>query len=91
MSYDNKTLTLSPNASFRNLGEEGIVLMANNGQLYSTSETGSAFLDAIQNNLSFQEALDCILEEYEIDRQSLQDDLTELADFLVSENVLIVK
>lgn len=84
-------LTLGPKASFRDLGEEGIVLMGDSGQLYSTSETGSAFLSAIQKGLSFDLAVDHILEQYDVDRQTLTDDLTGLVDYLVAEDVLVVK
>ena len=44
MKFDDKIFELNSNASFREMGEEGIILITDSGQLYSTNETGTAFM-----------------------------------------------
>jgi hypothetical protein len=80
---------LSPSASFRDLGEEGIILMANTGQLYSTNQTGSVFIQNLQNGNKWDQAIENIIAEYDVERHTLESDLKDLITYLVSEAVLV--
>lgn len=89
MTPNDRKLTLSPSASFRDLGGEGIILMVESGQLYSTNDSGSAFIKSIQQGVSFNEAVDAVSAEFDAEKSLIEADLTELADYLISEAVLV--
>jgi Coenzyme PQQ synthesis protein D (PqqD) len=89
MSRSAISYKLSPSASFRDLGEEGIVLMANTGQLYSTNHSGSLFIQSLQNGNKWEQAFENIMAEYDVERHILENDLEELVTYLISESVLI--
>jgi len=57
MKFDDKIFELNSNASFREMGEEGIILITDSGQLYSTNETGTAFMNHLGKDMSFQEII----------------------------------
>ena len=80
---------LSPSASFRDLGEEGIILMADSGQLYSTNQTGSVFIQNLQNGDAWKQAIEIIISEYDVERHIVESDLKDLITYLVSEAVLV--
>jgi hypothetical protein len=80
---------LSPSASFRDLGEEGIILMANTGQLYSTNQTGSVFIQNLQNGSKWDHAIETIILQYDGERHTVESDLKDLITYLVSEAVLV--
>lgn len=88
MKFYDKIFELNSNASFRELGEEGIILMTDSGQLYSTNETGTAFMNYLGNNMSFQEIIQQISNEFAVTTEILSQDLTEFAEHLFAENVL---
>jgi hypothetical protein len=88
MKFANKIFELNSNASFRELGEEGIILMTDSGQLYSTNETGTAFMNYLGNDMSFREIVEKLSNEFDVTIDLLTQDLTELAEHLCAESVL---
>lgn len=91
LDINGKQFTLSDKASFRAIGEEGVVLMVDSGQLYSTNTTGTAFLTQIADHPSADRALDALLADFDVDRETLAADLGELLGYLVDEGVVIVQ
>ena len=75
-------------ALFRSVGEEGVVLMLDSGQLFSCNETAEAFLRRLDGELSLAEIANAVCEEFEIDSKTLLEDLAELIKELTAENVL---
>lgn len=91
MDINGKQFALSEKANFRAIGVEGVVLMIDSGQLYSTNSTGTAFLNYIIKDPSADKALDAMLDDFEVDRSTLATDLGELLAYLVEEGVVIDK
>jgi pyrroloquinoline quinone biosynthesis protein D len=84
-------LALSPNITFRSLGEGqgAVVVETKTGQLYSCNDTTTAFLEAIDGKRNFQEIVDRLHGIFDVDRAALEADLTAVgADLL--DNGLIV-
>lgn len=84
-----KSVTLAPNASFRAMGEEGVILMTDSGQMYSTNASGTAFVSRISQGLSVAEAVAAVLAEFDVDEDVLLADLGELVAFLEAEGVVV--
>lgn len=90
MIDDATVLRLSPQATFRPLGEgEGaVVLRFDSGQLFSCNDTTVAFLQAIDGKTSFSAAVDAVHAEFEVERAVLRADLAGLAAQLVEEGLV---
>jgi hypothetical protein len=90
MIDDTTVLRLSPQATFRPLGEgEGaVVLRFDSGQLFSCNDTTVAFLEAIDGKTPFAAAIDAVHAKFEVDRTVLRADLQELAGHLVDEGLV---
>jgi len=84
-----EVFALSPVASFQSVGDGAVVLLADSGQLYSCNDTSEAFLRRIDGRRSLSEIVDLLAEEYEVERGVLQADLTELAESLHQEGVIV--
>jgi hypothetical protein len=72
----------------RRTGAEMVVLNLDNEQYYGLDEVGTRFWDLVAAGGSFGAAVSTLLEEYEVERAVLVDDLTSLIDDL-SENGLV--
>jgi hypothetical protein len=81
-------LALSPQASFQSLGDGAVILMIDSGQLYSCNETTEAFLKAVDGSRSLAEIIDAVLPEFEVDHETLRNDLLALAADLSSEGIV---
>lgn len=87
--HSNSILRLSDNASFRSMGDSGVILMTDTGQLYSCNETAEAFMRQLGNEEPVSAIAANIAKEFEVEQQVLYADLSELIEYLVSERVLI--
>ena len=88
MDLTKLSLRFNPTASYRSLGDAGIILMADSGQLYSTNASGAVFLDELQKGRSTEEAVVSVLDQFDVEQARLEEDLTELVEYLLKENVL---
>ena len=88
MKFDDKIFELNSNASFREMGEEGIILITDSGQLYSTNETGTAFMNHLGKDMSFQEIIRQLSKEFDVTAETLTQDLLEFTEHLFTEDVL---
>lgn len=81
---------LSPTATFQPLGldEGAVVLMVDSGQLYTCNDTTAALLQAIDGARNFGTILDRINAEFEVERDVLAADLTEVIAELEREGIL---
>lgn len=89
MDITRKRVALVKAASFRAMGEEGVILMTDTGQLYSTNESGTAFMKRIVAGHSVRAAVDGLLDEFDVAEEDLLDDLSELVGYLESEGVVV--
>lgn len=84
-------VTLAPNASFRAIGEEGIILMTDSGQLYSTNVSGTAFMKRLGPDVTVGAILAELDDEFDVEADVLRADISELIDYLRQEGVVHVK
>ncbi|WP_419909227.1 PqqD family protein [Hoeflea sp.] len=84
----NMTFKLADKATFRSVGDSGVILMIDSGQIYSCNSTAEAFLRMTDGNKSLGETADAVCEEFEVSREQLLSDLEELLTYLQSEGVI---
>lgn len=84
-----EVFAFSPVASFQSVGDGAVVLMADSGQLYSCNDTTEAFLRHIDGKRSLGEIIDLLAQEYEVERDVLEADFSELAENLKQEGVIV--
>lgn len=89
MDIRTKSVTLAPNASFRPMGEEGVILMTDSGQIYSTNASGTAFVRQIVRGRTVPEAVADLLDEFDVTEEVLLADLGDLVAFLEAEGVVV--
>jgi Coenzyme PQQ synthesis protein D (PqqD) len=78
------------NVLFRCVEDEAVLLYVPSGTYYGLNTTGIMLWEAIQNKQSLLSVVDKILEEYDVDRTQVLDDLEALIQDLLG-NKLIVK
>lgn len=87
--FDETTvLSLSPTASFQSVGEGAVILMIDSGQLYTCNETTEAFLKALDGTRSLGDVIDRVMDEFEVDRETLAGDLLSLAAELSDQGIV---
>jgi len=84
-----EVFAFSPVASFQAVGDGAVVLLADSGQLYSCNDTSEAFLRKVDGKRKLSEIIDLLAEEYEVSRDVLSADLTELAQSLAEEGIIV--
>ena len=89
MPIDRATvLTFTSRASFQSVGDGGVVLLADSGQLYSCNETTEAFLRNVDGKRSFGEIAALFCDEFEIDETTAKSDLADLVRTLIDEGIV---
>jgi len=81
-------LRLADDASVQHVGDGAVVLLARSGQLYTCNGTTEAFLDKIDGARSLDQIIGLLCEEFEVDKDTLDEDMAALAADLVSEGIL---
>ncbi len=81
-------LRMADDASVQHVGDGAVVLLAKSGQLYTCNGTTEAFLDKVDGQRSLGEVVDLLAAEFEVDRVTLDDDMTALAAELIAERIL---
>jgi len=70
------------------VSDEGIILRQEDGEILVVNEVAIRFVELIDGNRNLDELTDMLLQEYEVDRNTLADDLAEYASELISHGVL---
>ena len=73
------------------MGDEGVILRTDNGQLYSTNSTGTDFFEQILKGASTSDAITALVDIYEVSADVLAKDLAEMVVELEAEGVLVVE
>ena len=81
-------LRMADDASVQHVGDGAVVLLARSGQLYTCNDTTEAFLDKVDGARSLDQIIDLLSDEFEVDKATLDEDMTELAAELVAEGIL---
>jgi hypothetical protein len=72
-----------------NLQEESVILNLDSERYYGLDDVGTRFLSVLNTSDSIEAAYEVLRNEYDIDAQSLQQDLLELIEDLVKQGILI--
>lgn len=86
-----RIFALAPVASFQNLGDGAVILLADSGQLYSCNETTEAFLQKVDGTRTLGEIVDLMALEYDVVRETLAADMGELAAELEQEGIIVCR
>jgi pyrroloquinoline quinone biosynthesis protein D len=87
---DQSVLALREGVSFRPLGnaDGAILLIVETGQLYTCNVTTARFLSALDGVRNFAQVIDLVVEDFEVSRDELHQDLSAIAEELVAEGLL---
>ncbi len=80
---------LADDATFEAVNDGAVILTFGDGQLYSCNETSTAFLSALDGTRSLAAVAELMAAEFEVSHDELAADLTQLADEMVSEGIII--
>ncbi|MBM4285375.1 MAG: PqqD family protein [Deltaproteobacteria bacterium] len=78
----------SPDAAFRILGEEAVILHLRSGVYYSLDEVGAAIWSLLDGRRSLAEIVAAICQEYEVDAPTAAADLDEFIQDLLTEELV---
>ena len=81
-------LRMADDASVQHVGDGAVVLLARSGQLYTCNDTTEAFLDKVDGARSLDQIVGLLSNEFEIDKATLDQDMSALAAELVAEGIL---
>jgi pyrroloquinoline quinone biosynthesis protein D len=84
-------LRLADDVTFQSLGpgEETVVLSLNSGYLYTCNETTAAFLRGLDGRRPLAAVIDSLFDEFQVSRETLSRDMTELAAKLLEEKLIV--
>jgi predicted mannosyl-3-phosphoglycerate phosphatase (HAD superfamily) len=77
-----QAFAISEQVLARRTGDEMVLLNLDNEQYYGLDEVGARFWAQIESGASFDQAVDALLDEYDVDRETLVVDLTALVEDL---------
>ena len=73
---------------WRNLDGEGVLLNPETGKYFGVNTVGCSFWEQVDGEKSMAEIATLLLEEYEVDRQTLESDLTSLVETMVEKGLI---
>ncbi len=90
--YDYGTsVKLADDVAFQSVGqddEDTVVLSLKSGYLYTCNGVAASFLSAVDGQKTFGQVLDALEEEYNVDRATLEADMTAFIENLSKENLI---
>ena len=72
-----------------NLQEESVILNLDSERYYGLDNVGTQFLSVLNTSDSIETAYEVLRDEYDVDPQSLREDLLELIENLLKQGILI--
>ena len=73
---------------WRNLEGEAVLLNPNSGKYYGLNEVGCSFWEKVDGNTSLETIIKQLLEEYDVERKTLEQDIDELATGLDNRKII---
>lgn len=70
-------------------GQPVVVLRLSDGQLYTCNDTASALLSAADGRRTFDEIITELCGQYEVSREQLEADLSEVVSEMLAEKLLV--
>jgi len=83
-------LILPEDVLVSNVEGESVLLNLNSERYFGLDDVGTRMLSVLTTSNSIQSAYEILLEEYEVENETLRDDLAELIDRLVDQGLLEV-
>lgn len=84
----NARWTISDQAIANSVGDEMVVLHLANGTYFGLDPIGALLWEGLQNGALASTVCDQILERYEIDRETAEDDLRQFLNELVNSDLI---
>ena len=90
MISDDTRLRVASDATHQSLGagEDTVILSLKTGHLYTCNETSAAFLKALEDQPTFAAAVDRLLAQFDVPRETLRGDLAAMADRMIAEGIV---
>ncbi len=73
---------------WRNLDGEAVLLNPNNGKYFGMNAVGCSFWEKMDGERTLDQIIDMLLEEYSVDRQTLEKDINELVSTLEEKQII---
>ncbi len=73
---------------WRNLEGEAVLLNPKTGKYYGLDEVGCSFWEKVDGSNNLGTIIDLLLEEYDVKRETLEQDISELADNLEDRKII---
>jgi transcriptional antiterminator len=90
MLSEETRLRLATDATHQSLGpgEDTVILSLSSGHLYTCNETTASMLKALAKEQTLGQLIDHLQEEFDVPRETLARDLTELTEKLIAEKLV---
>ena len=75
MTSDTTVFRPRPDVRFRVVGDEAVIVRQEDAEVIALNEVGASVLALLDSRRSVRDVLDALLEQYDIDRESLSSDL----------------
>ncbi len=85
------TVRLHPHARHRPIGDEGIVLHQQTAEVMVVNELGSRTLELLGKQATTRRIIDALSEEYEVERETLEQDVMIFLQELSSAGIISVR
>jgi hypothetical protein len=82
-------MRLADDVLISNLQEESVILNLDSERYYGLDDVGTRFLSVVNSSESIEAAYEVLRDEYDVDPQSLRQDLLELIENLLKQGILI--
>ena len=85
---------LAEDVTFQSVGggcEQTVILSLATGILYTCNGVTASFLSAIDGERGFGEVIESMLQQYDVSRDQLREDLAALSDKLVTEKLIVAE
>ena len=81
-------ITISPNAMFRQVGDETVILHLGSGTYFGLDPVGARIWQLMGEGKSLGEICDAVLHEYDVSREDLERDITALMKDLLAQDLI---
>jgi len=76
MTKDTAVFRPRPDVRFRVVGDEAVIVRQEDAEVIALNEVGASVLSLLDSRRSVRDVLDALLEQYDVDRESLSGDLS---------------
>ena len=82
-------MRLADDVLISNLQEESVILNLDSERYYGLDDVGTRFLSVVNSSESIEAAYEVLRDEYDVDPQSLRQDLLDLIENLLKQGIRI--